>query len=424
MSRAVLFITAWAWIGEGISSARAQAPNDLPPAAIEEISQIASRFGTEWIDAGQKKKNEEPRQRWTGHDLKGRTPGRWDLIAGMKGRVLSKKAIPLPLWLPMCFLFDSAVRLEAANRKIAKMSAAYAACGIALVPFPFSLQRDLPNDANEVAKLAREACPINEVFGVRGAVQVEAKSQALPQQMCQNYSANGCSTLCSPLSLSFVAPNSSPSVGLHESMHSNCCGPFCVDRGQGTGSPAGDNLEIAALDIPESKTLQANAQAIGTESISEAGCEALRAGASPNEFTHWYDPEQKIYYDSTKPEFNLNLAAGDRLFPEAFIASLKAPAEKVTAKLLSSVAPPKPEFKVIDDFPLVFESARALRALSGSPEYELSFSTEANDGPVDHKKGRQPRKGWPRRPPSEEVRIFEGFGESDLNKTSVEHFAK
>ena len=423
MNRTLLLITAWAWAGGVTSSAHAQAPNVVPPAAIEEISKIASRFGTEWIDRAAKKKNTSAPHRWSGRDLQGRTPGRWDLIAGMKDRVLSGKAVPLPQWLPMCFLFDSAVNKQAANLKITKMAAAYAVCGIALVPFPFSLQMELPNDAAQVAKLASAACPLPEVFGVRGAVQVEAKSAALPQQMCQNYSANGCSTLCSTLSVSFVAPNSNPSVGLHESMHSNCCGPLCVDQGQGTGSPAGDNLEIAMLGLDESEHYYASTKAVGTSSISEAGCEALRAGASPNDFTHWYDPEQTTYYDPANPAFRKDLAAGDRLFPAEFIASIKSPPERITAKLLSAVSTKLP-FKIDDEFPLVFESSRALRVLGGSDEYQLGFAAEAVGGPAEHKKAKARRKGWERRPASEEVRIFDGFGESNLNKTSVEHFAE
>ena len=248
------------------------------------LRSLGSVYGPEWIEAAQK----EPKP-WT--------PAR--LVPEVKlpkveaqAKAPGGGAVVPTLWLPMCFLFDPIVDSAKANEKIVEMTGAYAACGIALEPYAFTLKPNYPKDFAAVGAAALQACPLNSVFGVRGAIQIESRYPQLAKQMCQDPAAKGCSTLCAPISISFVESNAGPVSGLHESMHSNCCGPLCVNEGEGGGIPAGPSIEIASYRDDRATTakgVQALKRVTGVAAtVTEEGCQALRAGASKNNLTHWY----------------------------------------------------------------------------------------------------------------------------------------
>lgn len=260
-------------------------------------------------------------------------------------------------WLPvhpwmirMCFLFDPVVDPTVANDKIKKMSEAYASCGIQLVPYSFTIKSNYPKDHKAIAEAAAAACPLEAMFGSRGAIQIETKYAELPKEMCLDKEAKGCSTLCRPLSISVLAPNAGAAVGLHESMHSNCCGPFCVDVGAGRGIPAGGNTEIASLQHDHDSLERLFHAATGRPSeltVTKEGCQGLRAGASRNEVGDWYQPPKHVYYSyDPNPENHFDLMAAKPFFkdgvplerPEAtpkpaFIASV--PTSKGSTRLLA-----------------------------------------------------------------------------------------
>jgi len=411
--------------------------------AKADVSQIVSTYGPDWIDGVQKKAEEKRPVQSTQAPRR----GQWNAIPGVVPRELSNKAIPLSQWLPMCFLFDPTVSPAKANEKLQSMTAAYAACGISLVPFTFPI-RSLPDDPEKVAAMARRACPLKSIFGVRGAVQVEA-SPALPGRMCQDPAAKGCSTLCSPVSVSMVSANSSADVGLHESMHSNCCGPLCVDKGQGSGLNAGLDMELAFLAEPTKKVYASTEDTYRAPTISEEGCLALRAGASANEFSHWFDPERRTYFSVSESTERLDLMAGESFFPKAFVTSLKpqlaeailppprilsspSAGSKTTEKLLAIARiETKPEAPRLD-----VPTSRLLNlGLANGSNKGQTFATETFDAPRRRLAARLSyslgmaeeaveKKGWKRRPPSEEIRIFDGFNASDLNKSSPQHFSE
>lgn len=183
------------------------------------------------------------------------------------------------LRIPMCFLFDSSVDPIQADANIKGLVTAYASCGITLQPYAFRIQSNYPKNFDRMLEASILSCPIPTVLGGRGAIQIESRFEELPQQMCGNPKAEGCSTLCYPLSISFVKPNATLATRLHESMHSNCCGPLCVDTEEGEGTPAGVGLEWAYLGQSEfyASTNSSDLQ------ISPAGCRALTAGATLQE---------------------------------------------------------------------------------------------------------------------------------------------
>ena len=290
----ILLIPALGWLAFSPHFALAKDPT--PSSDSDLVSRVSNDYGPKWID--------------------GKTQGakRGDEPAVPK--IFHSQAVMPPLWIPMCFLFDSSADPVAANSKVRDLVNAYGSCGIAVEPFGFTLKPGYPNDFKAVKAAALAACPFNSTFHVRGAIQIETHTTEIAQQMCSDPQATGCSTLCEPTSLSFVSLHSGTASALHESMHGNCCGPACVNKGDGGGKAAGPGLEIASLWNPGrfngTEVFLAEKDTAGAEvKISPEGCQALRAGASPNEFSHWYDPLRRLYYShESDPANQKDLMAG------------------------------------------------------------------------------------------------------------------
>ena len=314
---------------------------------------------------------------------------KWIEKNGAKKTAIGKEPSPgaqLPtLWLPMCFFFDPSVSSELANEKIHTMVYAYSGCGIALEPYTFTLRPDYPNDAKALRVAVEKACPFVSTYGARVAVQIEARFPELPKQMCENQEAEGCSTLCSPTSVSFVKPNAGPAIGLHESMHSNCCGPLCVDKGEGTGLQIGAEIELAFLN-DSSMTVHATTSKPSLPTlIQPAGCEALKAGASANNFTHWYEPDRKEYYVPEKdPGQQKDLLLGKNLLPAPRVVSYESPppAERTPASVLS----PKTRTPAPTALPEIPVAKKPL-------PYDEQMAESEVDEPRGRKRGASLRKG-------------------------------
>lgn len=258
-----------------------------------------------------------------------------------------------PLWLPMCFFFDPSISADIANQKIRAMAQAYGTCGIALEPYAFTLRPDYPNNAKALRVAAEKACPFPTAFGIRGAIQIESRFAELPKQMCDDPQAEGCSTLCSSVSVSFVKPNAGAAIGLHESLHSNCCGPLCVDKGEGSGIEVGGEVELAFFNTTKD-AYAAKSLPVIPPAINEEGCGALRAGASANNFTHWYEPERKEYYRVEKePSKQKDLLEGKNILPKIEVAiaptvPARAPASSALPKELTDNGAPVPSASMVE----------------------------------------------------------------------------
>jgi len=276
----------------------------------EKVKWLGENYGPEWIEKNSKKMAATP-------VTKEPSPG----------------AQLSPQWLPICFFFDPTVNPAIANQKIRAVAQAYGACGIAMEPYSFTLRSDYPANAKALKVAAEKACPFPTAFGIRGAIQVETRFPEVPKQMCDDPEAEGCSTLCSSISVSFVKPNAGAAIGLHESMHSNCCGPLCVDKGEGSGFEVGGEIELAFLT--GEKTVRAAKKVTLPPAILEEGCAALRAGASPNNFTHWYEPEKTEYYIPEKdPSKQKDLLEGKNILPKIEVAIAPVTPQRAPASFL------------------------------------------------------------------------------------------
>jgi len=244
----------------------------------------------------------------------------WIYEGSLKGRAGENTGALVPAWLPMCFLFDSSVDEKQANQMISSLASSYAACGISLRPYAFTIRANFPSDPKALGELAREACPFPSQFGTHGSVVLQSARAGLTSNMCQDPYGQGCSTLCEPVSLSFLPAAASVADVLHQSMHANCCGPLCVDEGQGLGMEAGTHLDLAPSEIPTVGGFPGP--------ITAQGCQALRAGASASPIADWYGPRKNRYYTQEKNfERQIDLARGKNLLPSPPVA----PAEKSLA---------------------------------------------------------------------------------------------
>lgn len=309
---------------------------------------------------------------------------------------LSSRAIMPSLWLPMCFFFDAAADAKVANEKITHLTAAYAACGIALKPYAFTLKGNYPRDHRKLTEAARRACPINSTFGVRGAIQIETSAAEVPQQMCSDPQAKGCSTLCTPLSVSVLTVDAGPEAGLHESMHSNCCGPVCVDEGEGSGRRVGGQTELASWKkVGKAVHAIRNIPRTLPTVIQPEGCGALKKGSSANDLTHWYDPEKRNYYVPEKsPDLQADLTTGQSVLPPTLVTAVQRPQISYTSEKIE----PEPEV-LVERAPAAAAAADETRARS------TGVDTISRDrGASLRKSGDPTRKG------GSEIGIVDAYG--------------
>lgn len=230
----------------------------------------------------------------------------------------------LPYWFPMCFLADETTPTKQINDRIKYMADAYAKCGVVIEPFAYTIKGNYPADNKQVQDLAKQACNLNDRFGVRGAIQMDVNNVKLPQQMCQDPGATGCSTLCERISVSMVGPGASPILGLHESLHSNCCGRLCVNQGEGV-EPAGPGIDLATdldedllpFSVRNIKIFHAEEGANLQETpISKGACLSIQQGASPNDGSHQYSPGRSRYYVKAEGDKQIDITKGQSVFPD------------------------------------------------------------------------------------------------------------
>lgn len=196
----------------------------------------------------------------------------------------------LSLRLPMCFFFEEGVNEKEANSKLAFIKEAYSLCGIKLETSAFKMKGNYPSEPKLLMALARHACPFTEKLGVRGAIQIETKREMIPREMCQDGKAEGCSTLCEPVSFSVLTSKTGYRMAFHETLHSNCCGPTCVDRGMGNGRRVGWGVEFGyGSQVGESL-------GEGEELVTGELCDSLRKGATTTDISSWTVTDSSATY--------------------------------------------------------------------------------------------------------------------------------
>lgn len=206
---------------------------------------------------------------------------------------------PLGYKLPMCFLVDERAPEGIVNVQMENLYKAYAACDVAIVGVVTTLKGNYQNafggNAEALTKAAREACNLNAQYGTRGAIQIFTADAGLPKAMCRDPGATGCSTLCEPLSVSMVGPGADLLVGVHESMHSNCCGRVCVNRGEGI-ERAGPGIDLAARASTSRERHAEEGGRLQNEPISAGACASIRAGATKSAGDAYDTSRQRIFY--------------------------------------------------------------------------------------------------------------------------------
>lgn len=203
----------------------------------------------------------------------------------------------LPFWLPVCFLADQGASADSVNGKIKAMVDAYAKCGVVIEPFAYTIKSNYGQDPAQISEYARATCNIPDRFGIRGAIQLDVNNAQIPARMCNDPQATGCSTLCERTSVSMVGPTATPILGVHESMHSNCCGRLCVNSDEGV-EPGGPGISLAHFTpVTEVKIFHAEEGAnLRPADISPNACESIRTGAAQNDGSHRYVAAKQRYY--------------------------------------------------------------------------------------------------------------------------------
>lgn len=258
---------------------------------------ILNTFGPSWVD---KKKN----------SIK-------------SGNIFSDPDSMNTLRLPMCFFFDETTNEETAEDKIRFLTKMYSACGIRLEPKAFTLKSGYSTDPAQLMGLVRKACPFSEAVGVRGSIQVETPFSSIPQAMCKDSGALGCSTLCEPNSVSVITANSGNAVAFHESLHANCCGSLCVEEGHGAGDTGKWGIEFSTKS---------------SELFENRLCASLRKGASDLSISRWNAPlDGTTYRKGKRPGEQVDLNLRVSLLPKEVVPA--APVQVASPATEPSRAP-------------------------------------------------------------------------------------
>ncbi len=267
------------------------------------INKMLDLFSSKWIDSGRgAAQATEPAKtaQTVTPDAQGKGAPEAPPDPGPPPR--SGRARTTPLWMPYCFLIDPSHDPTDVNKNMKRIVDEYGKCGIAVEPFAFTIGPNYPSDYRQLNDLTRQACDFDRAFGVRGAIQMAVNDPQIPQAMCRDPQAQGCSTLCERLSVSYVAAGAGSKTSVHESLHSNCCGRICVNQGEGLES-IGFGIDMVENNVPTKwyqaedakKPALADAEA-DNEELNPDACTTLRQGASPNDGTHRWDPNKLNFY--------------------------------------------------------------------------------------------------------------------------------
>lgn len=252
--------------------------------------------------------------------------------------------VALPLWKPLCFLMDPAIK--GANKIVSDTVKAYATCGVVVEPYVFTIKSGYPDQPDVINNMAKAACPLNRVFGTTEAsIQTHVKYDTTADRMCGSFedpektrptkNVAGCAVWIPPRNMSaddaqragtrfgnsnskhfggmgksgeegvsIVDVNQSSDVAIHEFQHNN--GGVNVGEGKAR-NPHGYGIESPGLD-------QTNKQNAGNQFTGE-GCEYLRGASNHNDGTHAFDPTRDLYYVPIEdPRFQWDLMQGRSFF--------------------------------------------------------------------------------------------------------------
>jgi hypothetical protein len=227
----------------------------------------------------------------------------------------------MPYGLHYCFFVDPSTSEDKVDRKVRLIVDRYATCGVAVQPHVFTMTGNYSRDPQQLGEQARAACPIGNRYGERGAVQVDVDSQTTAQQMCNDPGASGCSSLCERISFSVVGPGAPAGLGLHESGHSNCCGSFCVNAGEGTRPAGSGNLGLDLVTWREApretnRYWAAEGDNLGEGTFNDAACASIRAGASTNPDGYQDHRGQRRFYTRAEAGKRVDITRGESVLGE------------------------------------------------------------------------------------------------------------
>lgn len=220
----------------------------------------------------------------------------------------------IPLAKPYCFLLPSknAFALECAHKSVQNIVSQYARCGVHVVPEFRWWGNDHSENPKKLKEQATEACNLEKAFPWAqgaGSIQVFTTNQSIPTQMCKkgpddNRIASGCSDLCPNGGPSFSTVSGvgcSADISIHESGHSNCCGPKCHNEESkecrpepipgGCGLCLKGGTQNARAIFKEIYSADGGAVGAGCQ-LTEAACAAIRQGAVKNP-GYVYDPQKE-----------------------------------------------------------------------------------------------------------------------------------
>jgi len=148
----------------------------------------------------------------------------------------------------------------------------------------------------------------------------------------------------------------------------------------------GAGVELATF-LPDEIKPVSQAKSAVPPLILEKGCEALRAGASGNNFTHWYEPERKDYFvvekDRSKQK---DLLEGKNLLPTVQVA-FALPDVPLSNRAPASVAVPERNAKK-DWEPVTLPDTSMI-----APVTKKSTATATEEDSDDEEEGRGRKRG-------------------------------
>jgi len=258
---------------------------------------------------------------------------------------------PMPYWEPMCFFIHPSVSPADANARIKGIVDHFAACQVAVMPFPFTVP-DLPRSAIAAANLAAQVCPLNKKFGVKySAAQAHVPWDDFSDEMCDSPAPTPPSTDigprgkwskrvggCAQLDVRGGALSAADQTSLEGRLKNGSSDGSHFGGKATAGGPAfsavdgGQPWTTAVHEVGHNHSMENYGSGVGTgfglqklntfkgaegpgAKFNPEGCAHLVAGANPNTVGARYNPVIKDYYRAI-PNSPFKMQAGRSFFGE------------------------------------------------------------------------------------------------------------
>lgn len=257
---------------------------------------------------------------------------------------------PMPYWEPMCFFIHPSVSPADANARIKGIVDHFAACKVAIMPFPFTVP-DIPESANAAAAMSGTVCPLNKKFGVKyAAAQAHVPWDDFSDELCNSIAPRPPSNDigkrgtwskrvggCAQLDVRGGALSAADETALEGRLKND--GKESHFGGKATpGTPAfsavdgGQPWTTAVHEVGHNHSMENYKSGLGTgfglqklntftggegpaASFNSEGCAHLVAGANPNTVGARYNPTIKDYYRAI-PNSPFRMQGGKSFFGE------------------------------------------------------------------------------------------------------------